>query len=87
MGQAICALLFDHLGAAEITSAAFTDNPQSYAVSRRVGYVDDGTVRVERRPGELATKRRLVLRPEAFVRGPDPVTVEGIEPLRRFLGL
>jgi RimJ/RimL family protein N-acetyltransferase len=46
MRQAMCALLFDHLEAEEITSAAFTDNPASLAVSRKVGYTDNGTVRV-----------------------------------------
>jgi RimJ/RimL family protein N-acetyltransferase len=39
MRQAMCALLFDHLEAEEITSAAFTDNPASLAVSRKVGYI------------------------------------------------
>ena len=33
MRQAICVTLFDHLGAEEITSAAFLDNPASLAVS------------------------------------------------------
>ncbi|HEY2297106.1 MAG TPA: GNAT family protein [Jatrophihabitans sp.] len=86
MRQAMCALLFDHLDAAEITSGAFTDNPASLAVSRKVGYVDNGTVRVQRRPGELAHNRKLVLTPDRFVRG-EPIHVEGAAELRRFIGL
>ena len=87
MRQAICALMFDHLDAAEVTSGAFLDNPASLAVSRKVGYVENGTVRVQRREGELAFNRKLVLTPEAFVRGPHPVAVEGVDPLRRAIGL
>jgi RimJ/RimL family protein N-acetyltransferase len=37
-------LLFDGLGAAEVTSGAFTDNPASGAVSRKVGYLDNGAM-------------------------------------------
>ncbi|GAA0906248.1 hypothetical protein Vau01_113580 [Virgisporangium aurantiacum] len=59
MRQVMCALLFDHLDAEEITSAAFTDNPASLAVSRKVGYVDNGTVRVQRRPPEARPVRPL----------------------------
>lgn len=87
MRQAMCALLFDHLDAQEITSAAFTDNPASLAVSRKVGYVDNGTVRVQRRPGELAYSRRLSLIPDRFVRPADPVHVEGTGALREAIGL
>ena len=49
MRQAICVTLFDHLGAEEITSAAFLDNPASLAVSRKLGYVDNGQIRRQRR--------------------------------------
>jgi RimJ/RimL family protein N-acetyltransferase len=42
MRQVICAFLIDHLGAEYITSSAFTDNPASLAVSRKVGYTDNG---------------------------------------------
>ena len=85
MRQAICALLFDHLGATEITSAAFVDNPASRSVSRKVGYRPDGTVRRSRQ-GQLVLSERLVLTPEACVRGV-PIEVTGVEPLRRFLAL
>lgn len=87
MRRAICALCFDHLGFAEVTSGAFVDNPASLAVSRKVGYRDNGRRRLERRPGELAINQSLVLTPEDFRRGPEPVEVEGAGPMRRLIGL
>ncbi len=87
MRQAMCAFLFDHLDFAEITSGAFTDNPASLAVSRKVGYQENGRTRMERRPGELAVNIGLVLAPDAFIRGEHDVVVEGVEPLRRLIGL
>ena len=81
----VCALLFDHLGAAEVTSGAFVDNAASLGVSRKVGYREGDVTRMARQ-GELALHRRLVLGPKDLVRG-DPVEVSGIEPLRAFLGL
>jgi len=85
MRQAICAFLFDVLGATQITSAAFVDNPASLAVSRKVGYRSDGTVR-KNRQGTPVDSRRLLLDPEAFVRG-EPIEVTGAEPLQAFLGV
>lgn len=94
MRQAMCAFLFDHLDFSEITSAAFSDNPASQAVSRKVGYRDNGANRKLRprtataaEPGqEVATERRFVLAPSDLVRGPE-LSVEGVEPLRRLIGL
>lgn len=87
MRRAVCAFVFDHLDANEITSAAFVDNPESLAVSRKVGYSPNGVVRKQRRDGELAHEQRLTLTPESFVRGQHPVEVQGIEAFRRFIGL
>lgn len=87
MRQAICAFAFDHLGAEEVTSGAFMDNPASLAVSRKVGYRPDGVRRLERRPGELALNQRLVLTPDAFVRGDPSIDVGGLAEFRRFVGL
>lgn len=86
MRQAICAFVIDHLGAAEVTSGAFTDNAASLAVSRKVGYREDGVRRMERRPGELAVVRQLRLEPADLVRGPD-LTVEGGDAFRSAIGL
>lgn len=87
MRQAICAFVFDHLDAEEVTSAAFVDNPASLAVSRKLGYADNGVFRRKRRDGELAMSRELTLKPEALVRSRHPTTVRGVEGLRRFVGL
>jgi RimJ/RimL family protein N-acetyltransferase len=87
MRQAMCAFVFDHLDAAEITSGAFTDNPASLAVSRKVGYRENGRTRRERRPGELATTVELVLTPGDFVRGEHPLEVSGVAAFRRSIGL
>ena len=87
MRQAVCALCFDHLGFAEITSAAFVDNPASLAVSRKVGYRPNGLRRLARRPGELAINQRLVLDPGDLVRGEHPLEVTGVDAVRRAIGL
>ena len=87
MRQAACALVLDHLGGEQLTSAAYEDNPASLAVSRKVGYVDNGVERRQRREGKPAVLQRLVLTVDAFVPGPDPVQVEGVEGLRRAIGL
>jgi RimJ/RimL family protein N-acetyltransferase len=87
MRQVVCALMFDHLDAEEMTSGAFTDNPASLGVSRKVGYVDNGTFRQQRRPGERATMRKLVLRPDQLVRPEHPLEVDGVAPLRAAIGL
>lgn len=87
MRQALCAFLFDHLDAAEVTSGAFLDNPASLAVSRKVGYRPDGVRRLERRPGELALNQELRLAPADFVRGPHPLEVTGLAAFRRSIGL
>lgn len=87
MRQVVCAFLFDHLDAVEVTSGAFTDNPASLGVSRKVGYRENGTRRVERRPGEVAVVQGLTLAPKDLVRAPYDLRVEGLEPFRRSIGL
>ena len=86
MRQAMCAFLFDCLEAQEITSGAFVDNPASLGVSRKVGYQPNGQHRVARRPGEWQVNQALVLTPATFVRG-EQISVEGLEPMRRLIGL
>jgi RimJ/RimL family protein N-acetyltransferase len=86
MRQAICAFIFDHLDADEITSAAFTDNPASNAVSRKVGYQPNGVQRKPRREGEWKGSQQWILTRETFNRGPE-ITVSGVPEFRRFIGL
>jgi RimJ/RimL family protein N-acetyltransferase len=85
MRQAVCAFAFDELGATQVTSGAYLDNPASLGVSRKVGYRPNGVDRKVRR-GLLAEHQNLVLSKEDLVRG-DPLTVTGAEELRHFLGL
>ena len=63
MRRAVCAFAFDHLGATEVTSGAFQDDPASLAVNRKVGYRPNGIVRLKRRDGEMALNQELVLTP------------------------
>ena len=86
MRRAVCSFAFDQLGAVEVTSGAFLDNPASLAVSRKVGYEPNGRFRTTRRQGEVAVNQRLVLTPDTFLRG-EPIEVEGAAALRAFLGL
>lgn len=94
MRQTLCAFLFDHLAFEEITSAAFVDNPASNAVSRKVGYRPNGVVRKLRgrtaadpEVGRVVAAEQLyALAPDDLVRGPE-LTVEGVGPLRRLIGL
>ena len=87
MRQTLCAFLFDHLDFEQVTSAAFTDNPASMAVSRKVGFRSNGQTRERRRDGELAFSRRLALDPGDLVRSSYPISVEGAAALRGLIGL
>jgi hypothetical protein len=55
-------------------------------VSTKVGYRPNGRFRMTRREGEVAINQRLVLTPDAFIRGA-PIEVTGVEQLRSFLEL
>lgn len=87
MRQVFCAFAFDHLDATQITSGAFTDNPASLGVSRKVGYRENGLRRVERRPGELAVLQELVLAPEDLVRFEHRLQADGVDAFRELIGL
>lgn len=67
MRAAALQVAFDHLGAGTARSGAFVDNLASHGVSRKLGYVQDGTRTCARR-GEPAVEQRLLLRREAFDR-------------------
>jgi len=86
MRQAVCELAFDHLDFEVITSGAFLDNPASLAVSRKLGYTDNGLRRLPRR-GEVALNQVLQLLPGDLVRDPVPLEVEGLAAVRRAVGL
>jgi RimJ/RimL family protein N-acetyltransferase len=86
MRQVICAFAFDHLDAQYLVSGSFTDNPASHAVSKKVGYTDNGWRRVARL-GEPAILRGYTLTPGSLVRYKHALTVAGLPEFRRSIGL
>lgn len=85
MRAAALIFAFDYLDATQARSAAFADNANSRAVSRKLGYVEDGTQRQVRR-GEPADAVRLVLPRDRFVRPPWQLDVEGAREAGSVLG-
>jgi RimJ/RimL family protein N-acetyltransferase len=87
MRAAVLHLAFAGLGADWATSAAATDNPASRAVSRKLGYAEDGVERVAVR-GAVSEHVRLRLSRAAWEahRRVVPVTVEGLAACRELLG-
>lgn len=85
MRAAVLALAFDHLGARTARSEAFVDNHASLAVSRRLGYRQDGT-RVVVRRGERAEQVRVLLDGTDWATHRPPWTCE-VSGLRPCLGL
>ena len=87
MRAAVLELAFAGLGAQFATSEAFTDNHASYAVSRKLGYADDGVTRHVVRGGAV-TGRRLRLDRDAWAAARTvPVTIEGLEPCLPMFGV
>lgn len=86
MRQMICAWGFDALGAREMRSGYIDGNLTSEAVSRKVGYTPNGHRWLTGDDGPRL-EREVVLTPERFNRPPDPVTFEGADAFRRFIGL
>jgi RimJ/RimL family protein N-acetyltransferase len=86
MRQVICAFAIDCLDAEQVTSAAYTDNPASLAVSRKCGYTENGR-ELRTRMGKRATLQRIVLEPANLVRFEHDLTVEGLPEFRRSIGL
>lgn len=84
MRAAVLMFAFDHLGAAQARSAAFTTNPASHAVSAKLGYQPDGTERLAVR-GAPVTDVRLLLVKDQFVRPAWTLEAEGVEACLPFL--
>ncbi|WP_182881985.1 GNAT family N-acetyltransferase [Microbispora sp. H10949] len=85
MRAAVLHLAFAGLGARHAVSSAFTDNPRSLAVSRRLGYRDDG-IEVHRRRDEAARQQRVRLAREDWT-APDGFAIHGLEPCLPLFGL
>jgi RimJ/RimL family protein N-acetyltransferase len=87
MRAAVLALAFAGLGARHATSEAFADNHASYAVSRKLGYVDDGIDHHLIR-GVPVTGRRLRLDRAGWERARTVhVRIEGLQACRPMFGV
>lgn len=90
MRQLAVGFAFDELDAVQCESGYVLGNGASAAVSRKVGYADNGRRRVVQHTlhGPVGVEEQTVLvTPETFVRPDAPVAVEGAAALRRFLGI
>jgi hypothetical protein len=80
-------LAFAGLDAEWAESAAFLDNPASIAVSRAVGYDDNG-LGVEVRRGEPVLQQRFLMsRARWQSNRRDDITIEGLDPCRTMFGV
>lgn len=83
-------LLFEGFDALHATSSAFVDNPGSSGVSRRIGYRENGVLHQAREDGPVDSQLFVLDRADWDARPaelrPD-VTIEGLEPVRRQLGM
>ena len=87
MRAAVLHLAFAGIGAHYATSSAFEDNAASLAVSRKLGYADDGFERFVVR-GRPAVSRRLRLDRAAWeAHRAIPVQVSGLQPCQSLFGL
>ncbi|HET6909332.1 MAG TPA: GNAT family protein [Mycobacteriales bacterium] len=87
MRAAVLHLAFDGFGAREATSEAFVDNDASNAVSRSLGYEDNGVTWATRR-GQPAQLRRWRLTRERWEpRRRTDIVLSGVAPALPVLGL
>jgi RimJ/RimL family protein N-acetyltransferase len=86
MRTAVLALAFDHLGAVAAVSSARLDNAPSLAVSRRLGYVDNGLSRTNT-PTGVAELQHVRLLAETWRAGRHRVEIEGVEDCLPWFGL
>jgi RimJ/RimL family protein N-acetyltransferase len=86
MRAAVLELAFTGLGALFARSEAFEDNHASYAVSRKLGYADDGISRHVIRGAPLASRRLRLDRAGWEAARTIPVTIDGLEPCLPMFG-
>jgi len=87
MRVAALAFAFDHLRAERATSAAFVDNPASVAVSRALGYVDDGSLWEAPRGVAREQVRFLMTREMWQSREWPSISVSGFDACRDMFGI
>jgi RimJ/RimL family protein N-acetyltransferase len=86
MRAGVLALAFEHLGAQYAVSSAVLDNAPSLAVSRRLGYVDNGLSRITT-PTGTATLQHVRLDREAWRQTGRTAEVSGLAPCLPWFGL
>jgi RimJ/RimL family protein N-acetyltransferase len=79
MRAAMLMFAFDHLGALWAESSAPAWNAPSRAVSRKLGYVENGVVRAQPHPGEAVDEIRVRLHVDDFKRPAWDLGIEGAE--------
>jgi RimJ/RimL family protein N-acetyltransferase len=87
MRTAVLAFAFDRLGALEARSGAYLDNAASLAVSRSLGYRDDGTTVYAPRGMRTIEQRLLMTREQWRAVSRPHVEVRGAAACRRLFGL
>ena len=90
MRQLVVGFAFDELHANRCESGYVVGNHASAAVSRKVGYVDNGRRRIvqrTRRGKGGVDEQRVIVTPSTFIRPDDQVSTEGADVLRNFLGI
>ncbi len=87
MRSAVLAFAFDHLGAEWATSGAFVDNPASAAVSRSLGYQEDGMERLAPRGEARELVRYRMTLEQWHGRERPPVEVTGLDRCWDLFGL
>lgn len=87
MRQAVLHLAFDGLGSLQAESSAFETNVRSIAVSRRVGYEENGRWLRLRAGGRLATEICFRMTEERYrEHRRDDIEIVGLEPCLELLG-
>ena len=86
MRTGVLALAFGHLGAVAAVSSAEVGNAPSLAVSRRLGYVDNGLSRTQS-PHGVIDLQHVRLLAETWRAAGHEVEIDGVEPCLPWFGL
>ena len=87
MRSAVLSFAFDGLGARVATSSAFLDNAASNAVSRSLGYAEDGRGALAPRGVSRETQRFRMTDEMWRSRPRPPVEIEGLDACREMFGI
>ena len=87
MRSAVLAFAFDGLGARVATSSAFLDNAASNAVSRSLGYAEDGRGALAPRGVSRETQRFRMIEEAWRSRPRPPIEIEGLDACLEMFGI